>query len=272
MAQPRPYLLELAQQIWYPLEAKPKVHALYFQLKTQALKENWPAAIALGQKLTQILPKNLPSYEKVEVWQWQLHLAELFLFSGEPQKTRAELNRILALHPKKPSHRRTNSDSSIVRQSASYLMARTLAEQGDYATALRWQKQAPDEYWSGCGNCLEGEGTDNTPIIATWQAATLPYAQAVVALEAIRVGKFELYVTHLMLPNDSAKQQRRHAYEEASLILGELHQRAGDPRRARQALLEAARSENGTLALLARTHLRQLTSPTPQILLLSSLS
>lgn len=272
MAQPRPYLLELAQQIWYPLEAKPKVHALYFQLKTQALKENWPAAIALGQKLTLLLPKNLPSYQKVEIWQWQLHLAELFLFSGEPQKTRAELNRILAFHPKGPSHRRTNADSSIVRQSASYLMARTLAELGDYATALRWQKQAPDEYWSGCGNCIEGEGASNTPILATWQVATLPYAQAVAALEAIRAGKFEPYVTHLMLPNDSAKQQRRHAYEEASLVLGELHQRAGDQGRARQALLEAAKSADNTLALLARTHLKQLTSPTPRILLLPSSS
>ena len=255
---PQPSAIKLAQQIWYPLDAKPQVHALYFQFKTQVLAENWPAALASAQRL------HVPDPRSNEFWYWKLARLELFLFAGEPQKLQPELDLILATHLK-------TSYSSNIRYSACLLKARGFAEGGDYQRALAWHQRGHEAYWSRCGNGHEGERVEYTPVTAVWKAAALPDNKAFDALQRIRQGKFPVYQTRLQPAEQSARWQRTRARDEAGLALGSLYQRRGNVVEARRALEPVAQSHHDMLALLARTHLRQLriealVKPLPRVL------
>lgn len=247
MSQPRPWLLSLAKGIWTPRKAKPQEHALVVALETQVLAENWPGALACAQRL------NVTDQRSNDFWYWQLARLELFLLVGRPEKTHPELDRILAAHPKP-------SSSSSTRSNACELKARAFAEQGDYPKALLWNQRAQDAYWSRCGNCFAGKEMGNAPLSTVWKAAALPDEKALTTLLQIRQGQFALYKHRLLLqpPERSARWQRDEARDEAGLALGNLYQRRGSFPEARRALEPVAQCKDDLLALLARTHLRQL--------------
>ena len=251
---PEPQIVRLAWQIWYPLEKKPEVNALFRVLKRQLDSEDWSASIQTAEKFTPMIPAKRPEYLPDQTNQWSAVIGELHLFNAEPDVAIAALQRLLDSVPKSMDD---EIGGSLARKHASMGIARAKAELGDYKPAGEWLKRARREYWSGCGNCAEAEAVWDHPITTVWAKAQLPYKQAVSALTRIVAGQFRPIHTRLSPVDESATTQKRHARDEAALILGEIHLRNSNPGAARPALQLAAKSEYD-IAFIARKRLRQI--------------
>jgi hypothetical protein len=241
-----------ARMIWYPIERKPAVAKTYKQLEARLSAEDWNGAAAAARRLTPLIPSKRERYEAERPLEWRVAIGELHLYDLEPEKAAGEFQAVLAAVPApKDGHGRSSA-----RQTAAYALARAKAELGDFAAALKWLERAPDEYWSGCGNCMDGEAEWGHPIRTVWKVALQPDEMAVPALEAITRGEFTPIKARLSPAKTSAANQLAHARAEAGLILGEIQLRRGWKAEARAAFHLAADS-NQEIARIARTYLKR---------------
>lgn len=247
-----PHALFYLHTIWYPIHKHAKAQRLGKRLKEQIAADQWGEAVKTAEALDALIPGKRPDYEAEQPWEWRVAISELCMIGGDWESALRELDAVFKWNPKKKNVRGYSS----ARQMAAYVMARLRAESGDFADAIKWQKAAPDEYWSGCGTCAEGEQMRNTPLLAVWKRAQLPYAEAVPALEELRTGGFTPYNAHLYPEATAKKLQDKLLQAEAALVLGELHLRQGDNAAARFELRNAAQSRL-TLRYIARTRLAQ---------------
>jgi tetratricopeptide (TPR) repeat protein len=254
--QPDLQILSLLHSIWYPIHTKPKAQPLGKRLKEQIAREAWSEAIDTAESLSAVIPVDRPSYRSDDPWEWRAAIAELYLFKGEPERAVDELEKVFEANPKP---QRAGFGKSFARQSAAFVMARAMAEQGDFQAAIKWQEAAPDEYWSGCGNCMEDEQMRNRPLLAVWKRAQLPYAAAVAALERLRSGDYTSYKVRLMPAKESEQIQSALLQGEVALILGELHLRSGNLAAARREL-EKASTSTLPIVFIARTRLAHLSN------------
>lgn len=143
----------------------------------------------------------------------------------------------------------------MARAMAAYGMARAKAELGEFGEAIRWLKQAPTEYWSGCGTCAERKEWLDYPALVVWTKAELPYRQALKETEAIVEGRFSPMKVQTIPQELAAKAQKRRAAAEAALILGELCLRHGQRNEARRYFERAASESEDDPARLAGAYL-----------------
>jgi len=242
----------LAHTIWYPINMKPAVAPIHTLLKTQLARGNWKEAIGTAAKLTPLIPRTRPDYLKEQPLEWRVAVGELYLYDLAPDLAATKFQSVLDAVPAP----RNGPGRSFARQAASYGMARVAAETGDFPAAVKWLERAPGEYWSGCGNCMEGEQIQAHPMLTVWKAAQQPEEKAVPALEAVIAGKFQPTRVHLHNAKAIATSQKAHARAEAALILGELHLRNGRPKEAREAL-EIAAESSLDIARIARSYLKR---------------
>jgi tetratricopeptide (TPR) repeat protein len=245
---------DLAHRIWYEAPAQSEQAQLCRQLSRCVATSNWRAAIGVAERLAQRMPRKWEPWEKESPWEWRVAIGELYLYDLQPRRGIDEFTRVLRAVP---AAGQLNRGRSGARQSASYAMARAKAELGDFREATRWLKQAPDEYWSGCGNYMEGEQLWAHPVLLVWEKAQLPYARALREIEAIRRGNFRPLKVYLSPKTQADEWQRRHAVAEAALILGELHLRHGERDKALSYFNQAATSQYD-LARIAQSYIYRL--------------
>ncbi|MCH7903602.1 MAG: hypothetical protein IH944_03440 [Armatimonadetes bacterium] len=199
----------------------------------------WSLAANYVAALEDMLPNPMP-----DEYPWNLDTkesfqsarAELLFFAGQTDYS----EEICKSVSKRLESEESYWGGSYAVEDAEMLLARISARRGDYSEALELLDKSANASWSGCGNCEEGEEIWNSPIKQVWQAALLPKADAVRALQSIRLG--DILLTESSLNGDTTDWQRDHAWAEASFALAEIAIREGDEARARHFLEQAASS------------------------------
>ena len=131
-----------------------------------------------------------------------------------PQAAKTEIQAVLDAVPEN----KAGVGRSFARQAAAYAMARVKAEQGDFKAAVEWLERAPSEYWSGCGNCMQGEQVWGHPKLVVWKAAQVPDE------EPLQGKKVALAASWLALSTPEVAE----AVRAAARVLAELGATIGD--------------------------------------------
>lgn len=138
-------------------------------------------------------------------------------------------------------------------QHAAYGLARMLALTGHTEEAMSWLKAAPGYYWSGCGNCAEGEAVSQKRLATVWAvAAKSDPVEAEQGLLKIVGGEYSFYLTRLAA--DEASQVRS-ARTEAAFMLGEHYFKRANFKLAKQCfdlVIRYDRSPNAVRMAISR--------------------
>lgn len=256
VARPECLVVSVSRAIWSEPPAGPEA-LLIGRLEECVRGEDWPGAFRVAEELTPLIPLYRPDYLEDQPREWRASIAHLQLYGLQTREGEKALRAVLDEIPVRGPNDQ-EPPRSLGRQRAAYGMARAKAEVGDFPAALAWLKQAPDEYWTGCGNCREAREIQAHPIRTVWDKARLPYQEAVPALVAILAGDYTPMPVRLCPAKAAADAQKRHALAEAALILGELHLRKGNLELARASFVRAAGTTEYDTAFIARSRLRAI--------------
>lgn len=181
-------------------------------------------AVQAGDRLSSLLPPpDAKAWDTDGNWRFRATLGEVYLEQSWCATAEREFRSVLSGIP--PAQGGWGKSGS--RQTATYGLARICALRGAYAEALALLARAPDEYRSGCGNCMEGEEAYNYPRKIVWTIASKPYSVAVSELKDVMRGRFDPLTSSLN--GDTSDEQRQHAALEAALTLGCLYDATKHP-------------------------------------------
>jgi hypothetical protein len=217
------------------------------QLDSHTAHSDWAAALRTARQLA--------PFAKETPWTWHIAQAELYLFDLQPERAVREIEAVFRAIPAARQPR----FGSIERQHAAYVMARAKAEQGKYAEAIHWLKQAPREFHDFCGVWAQCELQWAEEVIEVWSKVRFADEQAIPALETVvsRGAAAPKVAKHPWLQYKC--EAARHSGVEAALILGEIYLRHGQKQQARFFLNKASAGDDG-VAAIARAYLKQLAS------------
>jgi len=154
--------------------------------------------------------------------QWKAELGDLKLYRGDYAGSVADFTLALSTPPIQNPKMFTQQLAG--HQQAAFGLAWAYALTGDLHGSLKWLGEAPSMYWSGCGNCAEGEAAMVYRYRTVWTAANLPPAQAETKLLAIIDGH---YVSMKSRLNHDENWQISNARVDAAFFLGELYRQQG---------------------------------------------
>jgi hypothetical protein len=240
------------------LQLKSSFKALSKELSRLLHSGDYRQAWTIGNQMFKMLPENYnPKYPLSDDFrsEWKAQLGDLKLYTCDYKGAIAEYEVALAIPPV-----RKNSMQQGGHSHAAYGIALAYGITGNLKESYRWLEAAPSMYWSGCGNCADGEAAAMHRYKTIWNAANKPADVSEGELLAILKGKFTPRASKIN--NDEASQVKR-ARVEASFFLGELYRKQSNKALARRCFwIVVNGNSNGddTLARMARTRLDQLGS------------
>lgn len=223
--------------------------------------ENYSECADLATKMEAMLPANIPTdYPFGEDFrsEWRSEIAKLRSYANDYQGAIADYTIALRPMPTTPTKEKVYFAMPQLggHQAAAYGRAQIYAILGQKAKALSDYGSAPGYYWSGCGNCMEGESHYIHRMTTIIDAANSGPQLAELKLLRLTAGGYHPPKARLNL--GLVKQEIKEVQSDAALVLGELFLRNGKKDLAKAAFEAVAAEGRTDNARMAKSRLHKL--------------
>ncbi|MEI8281799.1 MAG: hypothetical protein WCG75_05290 [Armatimonadota bacterium] len=192
--------------------------------------------------------------------EWRICIGEFKALGNDYEGALGDFNLASSMVPLRSSRSISVSiRGSDKLQDAAYKQAKMFALLGNRDACLERLKKAPGLYWSGCGNCMEGESHFEDRFEKVYWAATASGAQAERELWRLADGGYKPLKGELNGDNNSYEEVFA-ARTEATFMLGELYYREGKYDLAKAAFKAVSAERFTENAKMSQSRLRTIAS------------